>query len=981
MKIIKQIEELARSYTPEWNFSTEDPDIGSVLAMIFAGQMEENIGRYGQVLEKYHTEFVNMLDITPLPARPAQGLVQFTLLQDTVPGARVARGTKLLAEADTEEGTVIFETDHNLYVTNAVFEAAFLTDGTEGYVTPLLGEFQRPELLQQPALLDKMAARQGIRAFRLFGETDTITRNALLFYHPTIFDTQTDPLYVRIVGCEALVREIVQGKFVFLYYDGQGVIPFQSVHLMEDGITFSLCREEGGTQGFIVLEATGTVKETYHVEDICFSAKGGAVPADFAGNGSTDFDVQSFNPFGEVLSLYQECYIGSNHYFGKAGAQITVSFDVSFPEHLLQVSTRQEESSLKIIKRKPRVINSDTPAESYAEEISIEYFNGIGWKRLEFGQEHRHLFAQGEKGRYTLSFICPPDWQETEAGAYQGRCLRLQLLKSDNCYLRPGRHHYPHLENLRIAYSYEGKYVGPKRLEAIVGTHRYDYKRYIDEMRGYDAFTLGVYGEDALYLGFRRPMKEGPVSILFQLEQGIRCDGVRCRFEYSTANGFKQLKVLDQTENFSHTGVVMFLPQSDMAQQMIEGKRLYWIRVCRIGKQEEKSFLPKICDIRLNVIPVSNIETRREEEFYIDEVGPNLRISLGAANILDVELWVNEYGSISRREQEQLLKQSPECVRAEYDILGNLSAFYVRWEETERLDGDGTKRCYMLDRLNRELIFGDGIHVYIPRVLNDVAFRLTMRCCDGSAGNVPAHGIYDVLENIKFLDHVGNPMQTFGGSDMENLEDVLERGANIICSRKRLVSLHDYAAKIKKLSDNIAKVHMVPGQTREGRQDTECVTAVLLLKDYTDGSYSFQQLSGEVKRQLLKSCELTIVPEQLHITEPIFVKISVDVWAGSVHMDDSFEIQDILQECLADFLDPVKSEDGRGWEIGTLPRRSQILMKLDTLKSKVIVRETVIVARYTDESGSYEMDLEEVYPTPFMVCCSGEHRVHMMLAD
>jgi len=70
--IEERIGELAASYAPEWHFDREDPDIGSVIAKLFAGQMEENIGHCNQVLDRYHREFVNFLGLSLLPAKPAR---------------------------------------------------------------------------------------------------------------------------------------------------------------------------------------------------------------------------------------------------------------------------------------------------------------------------------------------------------------------------------------------------------------------------------------------------------------------------------------------------------------------------------------------------------------------------------------------------------------------------------------------------------------------------------------------------------------------------------------------------------------------------------------------------------------------------------------------------------------------------------------------------------------------------------------------
>ena len=44
--ILQEIKQLAESYVPEWKFDTENPDIGSVISMIYARQMMDNVDKY-----------------------------------------------------------------------------------------------------------------------------------------------------------------------------------------------------------------------------------------------------------------------------------------------------------------------------------------------------------------------------------------------------------------------------------------------------------------------------------------------------------------------------------------------------------------------------------------------------------------------------------------------------------------------------------------------------------------------------------------------------------------------------------------------------------------------------------------------------------------------------------------------------------------------------------------------------------------------
>ena len=1000
-EIEDRIEELAISYVPEWHFDRENPDIGSVISKIFAYQMEGNIERYNQVLERYHTEFVNMLGISLLPARPAEAIVLMDLVQDTIPGVEVYKGTKLLAEAADEDAQqIVFETIHNLYVTNSTLEYVFMTESDEGRIVPLKGNFRVEQIVEgeqseeeetAPEAVPETEESEDLKKFRLFASGENgIQKNALLFYHTAVLDVENDNIYVKLTGDPKLTEKIRKGEFRFWYYAEEDLLPVEHVEVLADSETVILQKERGNRKieidgvsySLLALLAETPVRESITLTQMKAASSGSEVPAEFVNDGDRDFDVDSFDPFGDTLSLYQECYLGHDTYFSKADARIHVRFEISYPEHRMMTEGPQEEESLKIIKRKPRAIRIDVVPEARAEEISFEYYNGVGWKKLKCDQEIRALFAGNKKGTYEFSFLCPKDWESTGTGAYEGRCIRIRLLKSDNCYMRPGIHHYPHIERLRISYSYEEHYVDAQRLEAIAGTRRLDFSRRMQEKKPFTAFSRSRYDGDSLYLGFSRKMESGPVSILFRLEEGIRFDSVRCRYDYSTVNGFKPLKVLDYTMDLSRSGTLTFMPPADMHAVTMEGNQAYWLRLTRIDQEQplKETALPIIRDIRMNAVHVRNVETKEEEDFYLDESVPGMTIGLGVPHILDIDLWVNETGTLSRPQMASMLEEAPEMVRAEYDILGEIASFYVKWQEADQLDDPPSRRSYMLDRMNSTLTFGDGLKAMIPTVLDDVAFKTVIRCCNGQEGNVEIGRINESLSNLMFVGEIHNPARAYGGSSIENFENALKRGSNILKSRRRLVSTDDYLQEIVSYSDAIDKAGVVIGDTIYGEYKDRALSFVILMKDFTDGSYSFHSMEGNLKKHLLKSCELTIAPEDLAIVEPIFARVSVDAWVEVPQMDDSFAIQHLLQETLAQYLNPVKTDYGRGWEIGTLPRRSQLLMRLNVLKNKAIIKKIVITVRYTDQSGSHETDLDDVKISPFMVCCSGTHRVNIMVA-
>ena len=181
--IEERIKELAGSYVPEWHFDREDPDIGSVIAKLFAGQMEENIGRCNQVLDRYHREFVNFLGISLLPAKPAQATVLLGLVQDTILGAEVPKGTRFLADTEDGEEQIVFETTHSLYVTSSSLDYAFQTLCEDGSILPVKGRFEGPKIIEEEESHPSGSDDGRISPFRLFGHSPNlapIQKNALL---------------------------------------------------------------------------------------------------------------------------------------------------------------------------------------------------------------------------------------------------------------------------------------------------------------------------------------------------------------------------------------------------------------------------------------------------------------------------------------------------------------------------------------------------------------------------------------------------------------------------------------------------------------------------------------------------------------------------------------------------------------------------------------------------------------------------------
>ena len=259
--IEKLIEKYRKSYAPEWKFDRDNPDAGSVIAQIYARQVEENNRLMSQMPERYHLEFVNMLDSNLRPAQPAGSMVVFNMDTETLMGTQVNKGTRLTADSsDSESGFIIYETDRNIFVTEAQIRSVFLTDFERGTLSPVFGELAGPEiitgavqplssdeetseaesLMEEAELEEDFAARYRIPPFTLFGETSTIGQSVLTMYERRLFDGVNEAIYIRLEDADEVIQRILDGKLVFKFFSKKGFEPFSQVKLLEDKKTFAI---------------------------------------------------------------------------------------------------------------------------------------------------------------------------------------------------------------------------------------------------------------------------------------------------------------------------------------------------------------------------------------------------------------------------------------------------------------------------------------------------------------------------------------------------------------------------------------------------------------------------------------------------------------------------------------------------------------------------------------------------------------------
>ena len=978
-EILKEILNRAKGYTPEWEFSEKNPDAGSVFALIFARQMEQNVKKADRALNRYHMELVNMLGLAPRPAVPARSVIVMTLNSDTVDGTAVKAGTRFLAEG--EEGKkLVFETCGDIYVSNIRLKE----------LLGISGRLAKAVTYLEDGMLNKPAA-----LFDYSGQP--IGDNGVLICHPSMFDVPGGSVYFLAEGnlpAPELAKVLSSpDRFEFFCSCGDRFARIK-VQDMKDG-RLRLFLDKGTEKlaaggvndGAIYIKSVKPVKETITVNRIALSGERQEEKPELLAGENGELVGENVRPFGNKIELYDEFYVGSSRIFSKKGALVCVEFNLSWEEKIYSLESEIKTPDLKPIKRKK---NRGTPDSVFyrtaAAEVSAEYFNGVGWKKIPFQEDWNGLFDGTVSGPVKLFFHCPGDWKETAEAGYEGLIIRFKIVRADNCYLMPCIHTIPVMSKWSISCSHEGIWEEPSKVVVCSGTKRreVDLKKELGEGRGFPAFCPFPYEEDFVLFGFDGSFDEGPICLFLQIQEpGGRKPG-KLVCEYSSRSGFKELQVIDHTQGLSVSGTLTFLPPSDMAEFTVMGRECYWLRMKDLNRKyaaKEKQN-PILEGILINAVEAENVETGMEESYFLEEAYEGGEIFLGNRMILDVRICVNERSALTGPEKERMLLEEPDRVRAEYDYLGEISAFFVQWEEVENFRSSGPEdRHYRLDRRRGTLQFGNGVKGKAPGEKQGTAYTVKARFCDGEAGNV-AEGAISMMERTQiFIGTVYNPAPASGGGNIESPEQLCARGEAGLSSLGRLVSQTDYMREVLSYSSGIAQAAMVVGRAVTGEIREDLVSVVLLMRDYKEGSDSFERLKGPLGEYLLKRCDGCINKENFCITKPLMIRIGVEVWACLKSGDQPLEVREKLLEALRTFLEPVPDRIKKGREIGSLPKKNQITAMLHSVRFLGHLTHVTACAVYHDGTGRHEVDLDDLGEQPFGVGMNGEHKIHLIVAE
>lgn len=948
-KMREQLQRLSQSYTPEWNYTEENPDAGSVLGMLIADMMEGSRQRLERVMHKHKIRYLNHFDaLIKEPVSAARGYVRFLPVAGRSGMMAVPKGTELSAE--TEENQIIFETMHDICLADSGITSVLMTDGRCDRIV-FAAQAKEGERLENPVY----------KAFDCHGE-NSAGHTCFLGFAPVLDGINELNLTLRILAEkeeEAVETAglLASSKITLSIAEPQGengyrCIAFDRITQKKD--TLELYKADytpvpatiHGYEGyFLVISAKEGIPDPVMSGVTLGVAKEELLPDTVKLEG-IDSGMENFSPFGVPLQLMSECSIDSVEAFSKKGAKISVSFALDYELKEEKLEIPEVDIEYKAIMKKPPEAAYAQPVPVCADRVVWEYLSEKGWKVLPEAAKEEALFNGEKTGEIHLDFICPQDMVTGEADEPR---LRLRLMQAENIYKVPAVYKCPVIRHLRLSYSYDGRELLPQSVYTVNNYQERECgKRFLDRLDTH-LFYQTERPERCMYLCFDESIQGLPFSLYFELENYSDLP-IDFTVEYSRSEDFKPIRIVDGTNGFLNSGVMQFLISSDMEKRTLFGKEGYFLRFVGYEKEYPDYRLPRIKNIYCNVAKVENRSTSTEY-FYIDEKDEALTVKLKNENLRQLSVWIHEEN--------------------------DGKAQWVEWHQNTGSYEHG--RVYQAD-------MAEGTISFLAFAFSDITLsgdgpqiKTVHRNYKGEEANLPENTIVTMQDGNRFVSEVSNPFPTYGGYDAYTEETTTAYIAGILRSRKRAVTQQDILDILKQVSYSVIRIRCELDVDALGNARRDTATVAVLTKDYDKGSHIFQELREKMRNRLEETGSFLVLGRRLQIIQPHFLKVNVRVWLEKDTMENAYDLQNATEKLICDFIDPIHGGlKNSGWQIGSFPRVSQLWAYLRRHLKDAVIARMMVTTWIDDKEVEIKEELLEV-ASPFILPVNGEHVIHIDL--
>ncbi|NES42876.1 putative baseplate assembly protein [Moorena sp. SIO2C4] len=462
------------------------------------------------------------------------------------------------------------------------------------------------------------------------------------------------------------------------------------------------------------------------------------------------------------------------------------------------------------------------------------------------------------------------------------------------------------------------------------------------------------------------------------VKQLNKTEQVQLVWDYWNGQAWQQLTIRDETENFTRSGLIEFLPPGDFSpREDFNLPPRYWLRVQWLKGDYEVE--PRLKQVLLNTTMAAQTATIQKEIVGSSDGTENQKFNTTSQPILaGQELEVREPEIPSALEKDKiLLEEGEKAITVTTNETGRPQEIWVRWHQVpDFYQSEPRDRHYVFDNLTGEITFGDGHNGLIPPPGKGNIRMSRYQTGGGTAGNKPAGAIVQLKTTVPYVDKVINHQAAAGGAEAETIDSLIERAPKEIRHRQRAVTKEDYEDLAKLASPEVIRAKCVPlGNLKtnplDPKPDLAGAVSVIIVPRSTEAKpLPSLELIKRVQNYLQAYTEPTVA---ISVVGALYVRVDITTKIAVTSLEGSREVAQTVEQTLAGFLHPLTGGfDGMGWNFGRQPYKSDLYRLLERVPGVDHVY-SLEVAEIEELDGASETNRFLVY--------SGNHTINLTFVE
>ena len=708
--------------------------------------------------------------------------------------------------------------------------------------------------------------------------------------------------------------------------------------------------------------------------DLIFSLQ--ALDVDKACAGSKTLDVtKAFQPFGPLPQVGSVFYFKQAEAFSKPGAAVQIFVNAIAPDP------------------------PPAGANPFTHIIAWEYWNGYEWVAL---------ISPTAGADFTtpqiIQFAVPNDMVSTTVNNEAGLWVRVRVAGGKYGYSQtltlppsstPPTVSYPVIQtpmlaDFQISYSWLN---GPLPLEQVFARNDFQFADYTGNAQfpGKPFAPYQLVGDvtPVVYLGFTRQLPVNNFGVYLDIaEQAGVTSGPDMIWEYWNGGEWATAVVdKDDTQDLALAGMIVFIPAADAQPLSRFDVPLYWLRgrLKEDGPPDETT----INNIYTNAVWASQWQTYSDSPLGTSTGVPSQLFAFNQIPILPgQEIEVQELSGprantewrsiavqvipgdpdIITEFEAQLAAEGPQTdiiigyVHLVRDKTKSVTAVWVQWREVENFFESGPNdRIYVLDHALGRLFFGDGNEGMIPP-LGALIQATSFLSGGGSAGNVGAATITQLLGAVSGVQSVTNPRAAEGGADGETLQQFQLRAPSSFRNRGRAIVPADYEALAQQASAGVAVARAFPTLDSSGIARPGFITLMIIPQSTDPRPMPSAGLRQDVLNYLLACTPADIAAAQaVNVIGPTYLPVDVSATLAPVDPDEAGTVEQAALDALAAFLNPLTGgPGGQGWDVGRGLYTSDVATALGDVEGVDYVQELALYVNGVLQGDQVQVPLGQI---------------------